>query len=25
MVVLEKEALKLFKIKDNSRITINIG
>lgn len=25
MVVLEKEALRLFKIKDNSRITINIG
>lgn len=25
MVVLEKEALKLFTIKDNSRITINIG
>lgn len=25
MVVLEKEALKLFRIKDNSRITINIG
>ena len=25
MVVLEKEALKLFTIKDNSKITINIG
>jgi hypothetical protein len=25
MVVLEKEALKLFTIKDNSKITLNIG